>query len=377
MRGFAGHGPARRARVRGVGAVAAVMVAALLAVGCSSGSDGSSAGSGNSSSGASGKVAPDLAFFKGKTITYIVPNTPGSPPGLIMTAMKPGLEKYLGATINIEYNTNVATVGEDIVGSAKPDGLTLGNMGLQVVLNEEYTGKGVPSFSLDSVSMVGATYAAPAAVFGCEETAFSSYSQLLQSKAAVKVVEITTGSNDEFNHLLMAAYPVPHQYLSGYTTADVLVGCQRGDGNLSTSSLARALDAAGTAVVPGLTPLLLTGPVPAGSPNAFLNGQVPTLAQYAKENPPANALGKQAVAFAIQAFESSAPNYTTFGPPGIPAARLLALTDAFTAVSKTAAVEKAALQAAIPPGFASPATVKSFIASQLAAKSLVEQVSKS
>jgi tripartite-type tricarboxylate transporter receptor subunit TctC len=355
---------------RVLGPVAAVALTAVLAA-CSSGSGTNAGAPASDSSGA------DLAFFKGKTITYIIPNTPGSPPGLIMTAMKPGLEQYLGAKINIVYNSNVATVGENLVGAAKPDGLTLGNIAMQVVLNEEYTGSGAPSFNLADESYVGATHAAPSGIFGCKESDFTSYDQLVQKQTPVKIVEITTGSNNELNHLLMTAYPVPHKYLTGYTTADVLVGCQRGDGNFTASSLARALNAQGTAVVAGLTPLLLTGPVPDGSPNAFLNGTVPTLAQYEQQHPPATALGKQAMDLAVAALSSTAPNFTTFGPKGIPAARLKALTDAFTAVSQQAPVQKASLQAAIPAGFVAPDTVLTFITQQLAQKPLVRQVSGS
>jgi tripartite-type tricarboxylate transporter receptor subunit TctC len=364
-----------RRRGRLPAAAAAVVMSLVLAACSSSGSEGTPGSS--SASASPGSAAAGLAFFKGKTITYVIPNTPGSPPGLIMEAMKSGLEKYLGATINIEYNSNVATVGEDVVGTAKPDGLTLGDMALQVVLNEEYSGQGTPAFSLNDVSWVGATYAAPSGVFGCQESSFTSFGALVKSRTPLKIVEITTGSNDEMNRLLMAAWPVPHTFLTGYTTADVTAGCQRGDGNFSSSSLARALNASGTSVVAGLTPLLLTGPVPAGSPNAFLNSKVPTFAEYAKQNPPTTALGREAIALAISSFSSTAPNFTTFGPPGIPASRLAALTAAFTAVAAEPAVTKASLLAAIPPGFVAPATVTAFVKQQLQAKSLVQELSGS
>jgi tripartite-type tricarboxylate transporter receptor subunit TctC len=350
------------------------MVAAALAVGCSSGSGGSSAASGNASSGASGKVAPDLAFFKGKTITYIVPNTPGSPPGLIMTAMKPGLEKYLGATINIEYNTNVATVGEDIVGSSAPTGLTLGNLTPLVVLNEVYANSGAPDFSLTDASWIGATKTAPILVAGCKTTDFSSYSQLIQNKAAVKAVNIPTGATNEITRLLLQIFPASHEYLSGYTATTAIVGCQRGDGNYAALGVSKALNVAGTAAIPGVTPLLLSSPMPSASPSAFLNSQVPTIAGLAKQFPPTTSMGKKALQIANETFNTDTPYYATFGPPGIPAARVLALTDAFAAVSTTAAVQKAALAAGVYPGFVDASTLANFFKTELAQKSAVQQI---
>ena len=319
-------------------------------------------------------LKPDFKFFRGKTITYIVPNTPASTPGVIISAMVPGLEKYLGASINLQFNSSVATVGEDIVGSAPPDGLTLGNMAMQVVMDEEWANSGTPNFPLRTTSWIGATYGAPSMVVGCNNPPFSTFEQAVSGAYTLKYVEVAIGSTNEMNHLLSVAYGAPHQYLTGYTTANVAAGCQRGDGNISSSSLARALNATGTASVPGMTPLLLSGPVPKASPSAWLNSQVPTAAQYLKTHKPKTALGRRAMNLLVQTLQNSSPNFTTFGPPGIPPARLLALTDAFRAVANTAVVHQASLETGVPPGFVSAAGVTSFIKQNLKDQSIMEQL---
>jgi tripartite-type tricarboxylate transporter receptor subunit TctC len=349
-------------------APAAVLLSCSLVAACSS------SGSGGSPAPSSSASGPDVAFFNGKTINYVIPNTPGSPPGLILTAMKPALEKYLGATINIEYNTNVATVGEDIVGSSKPDGLTLGNLTPLVVLNEEYAASGAPDFSLDDVSWVSATKTAPILVGACGGASISSYSSLISKQTKLEIVNIPTGATNEMTRLLMQIFPVPHSYLNGYTAATAITGCQRGDGNFAALGVSKALDAAGTAPVAGVTPLLLSSAMPSNSPNAFLNSKVPTLATLAKQDPPKTALGKEALQIADETFTTNTPYYATFGPPGIPKSRLLALDAAFEAASQTTAAKEAELAAGVYPGYVDSSALTSFFTTALAQKAEVQKL---
>jgi tripartite-type tricarboxylate transporter receptor subunit TctC len=366
------HGSAQGGRgrhgLRLLAAPAAVLLSCSLVTACSSSTSGGSPAASSSAGGA------DVAFFKGKTINYIIPNTPGSPPGLILTAMKPTLEKYLGATINIEYNTNVATVGEDIVGSSKPDGLTLGNLTPLVVLNEEYADSGAPNFALGDVSWVSATKTAPILVGACGSASISSYSSLISKQTKLEIVDIPTGATNEMTRLLMQIFPVPHSYLNGYTAATAITGCQRGDGNFAALGVSKALNAAGTAPAAGVTPLLLSSAMPSNSPNAFLNSKVPTLATLAKQHPPKTALGKEALQIADETFDTNTPYYATFGPPGIPKSRLLALDAAFEAASQTKATQQAELAAGVYPGYVDSSALTSFFTTALAQKAEVQKL---
>src|ERR1700743_1138877 len=72
-------------------AIAAILLAGGLAA-CSSGSSGGSA----SSTGTEGK-----SFYSGKTITWDVPDPPGTGFYTTATILAPALGRYLNATVNI------------------------------------------------------------------------------------------------------------------------------------------------------------------------------------------------------------------------------------------------------------------------------------
>jgi tripartite-type tricarboxylate transporter receptor subunit TctC len=63
------------------------------------------------------------AFYKGKTITILVPANPGATFDLISRAMAPYLEKYTGASAQIQNNRVIEA--QNKLASSRPDGLTV------------------------------------------------------------------------------------------------------------------------------------------------------------------------------------------------------------------------------------------------------------
>ena len=314
--------------------------------------------------------AAGLKFFKGKTIDIIIPNAPGTAPAILLTAMQPGLEKALGATINLTYNSDAQTVADDTVGSSHPDGLTLGIMGLPAAMTSEFTG-GAANFPLRKASWIGATYNLPDVLVTCDNPPIKSMSQLIQGKTTGKVIAVNPGPAEELDEFLMSAWKIPHSILPGYTSTTIVPGCLRGDGNLEANTVVKVTDVTGTSMQPGMRPLLLTGPIPSTFPSAFLNKMAPTLAEFAKAHPPKTQAGQEAVNLAIAAFKSDSPDYTLFGPPGIPKAQVAALTNAYKTVSASAPVKKAMLSIDLPAGVLSPAVIESYINAQFKNSSVI------
>lgn len=350
--------PRRRLVKLGVGLLgAAVSVLATAACGTSAGAKG-------------GSGAP---FFKGKTITYIVPDPPGNINGLQIVAMQPAIEKYLHAKINIQYIPGETAIGQNKVGHAAADGLTIGMLPVKTDLSNLYANATPLAFDMQKVSFVGATYTGPTLVVACKGASYTSLDQLLQSTKQVKVVNVSKGADNEKAHLLMNAFDIPHKYINGYTGATAAVGCRRGDGDIAMESVSGFSNSAGTALDPGLTPLLIIGAIPSGSTYNFLDN-VPTLTSFAASHQPSGALAKKALTLLTDIGQPTSPQFATFGPAGIPKASLDALSGAMKWAMQQPSVRKKLLTDGIPPGFVPPATVASYLKTQIAAKSTIEDL---
>lgn len=338
---------------------AALSLAAVLAGGtltaCATGGDPSSSAVG--SAGAS-------SFYKGKTITFIVPGAPGKGSAFMATALQQAMEQQLGATIDIEYVTGADVVGQDRVWTSAPNGLTVGALTVISDLNNTFAKNEALSFSLKDAeaSIVGATYSQPGIFVACGHSSVTSFADVLGGGSGkLTWVDVTTGGMNLAVHLLMAAYPVSHEYLNGYTSSTETVACERGDGNVAGYPVGNFLDSNGTALDAGLTGLLLTDSMPSSSPAAGLNASVPTLEKFAQEHPPATADGKKALQLLETYFATSAPEFALFGPKGIPQDRLDALSAAMKAAMAEPSVQKQLAAAGIPPGYVDPAGVQTYL----------------
>src|SRR5665213_2676333 len=73
------------------------------------------------------EVCKGLAFYKGTTLDFIEPASVGGPFDLQAEAEIPGLESYLGTTINeTRITTGNSVPGQDALASSVPNGLTIG-----------------------------------------------------------------------------------------------------------------------------------------------------------------------------------------------------------------------------------------------------------
>jgi tripartite-type tricarboxylate transporter receptor subunit TctC len=68
--------------------------------------------------------AQDAAtFYKGKTVTVVIPSSPGGTFDLISRVVGPYIEKYAGVTLLMQNSKNIQA--QNIIAKAKPDGLTI------------------------------------------------------------------------------------------------------------------------------------------------------------------------------------------------------------------------------------------------------------
>ncbi|HWP58066.1 MAG TPA: hypothetical protein VNL14_09280 [Candidatus Acidoferrales bacterium] len=97
-------------------------------------------------------------FYKGKTITLIQGREPGGTGAMRVTAMIPYLKKYIPGepTIVTEYMPGGGgrKAANYIYGQAKPDGLTLGNVGAGLIANAVLGESGV-QYDIDKLIYLG------------------------------------------------------------------------------------------------------------------------------------------------------------------------------------------------------------------------------
>lgn len=325
---------------------------------------------------ASGDSGSAKDFFHGKTITYIVPNAPGTTPGRAIVALQPYMEKYLGATIHVQYISSNVIVGQDKIANSRPDGLTIGELSIATDLSQLYFGGDKVSFSLNDISLIGSTHQGQDILVACKGSTLTSFDQLVKSPTQITGIDLTSSPVSLWQHLLMAGWGINWKLIGGYTSSTQKSGCLRGDADVTGGGVANYLSASGDSTNPGERPLLISGPLPSNSGAAFLNSAVPTLANYAKAHPPSSASGKTAIDLLEKNFDTAAPNMLTWGPSGIPADRLKLLNAAMTYASKQPKVQKAFVDLGLEPGVVQPAAIKTFIKQQLAAVPEVQRLLK-
>jgi hypothetical protein len=338
----------RRVPKRTIAVAAVAATLALVATAC--GTSNKAAGSDT----ATGK--PDYAFFKGQTIHVTVTNAPGTSSAAEILAVQPYLEKYLDATIDISYDTSPINVGNDVVAGENNSGLYLGVTDLTAAVIDPIYGE-PETFKPNQLSYIGGTADGIHAIIACDKAPFKSATSLISGKNEVKAPLVFPGESYLSAMMFLRAYGVPTSVLPGYTGATAFPACETGQGNFLVALILEVADSAGTATIPGITPLLLSGKLGPDNPQKYLNSQVETIAQFAKAHPPKTAQDKKALNLAVSILSSSYPNEVLFGPKGIPADRLLALTDAMQKADKQAGAINVLSHNAVPPGFFGPAAI--------------------
>jgi len=84
------------------------------------------------------------AFYKGKTITVLIPTGPGGGFDLVSRAIAPYLEKYTGATTLLQNGKTI--LSQNKLYRSKPDGLTviLSGHGAKEITSQFLIGKNLP-----------------------------------------------------------------------------------------------------------------------------------------------------------------------------------------------------------------------------------------
>jgi tripartite-type tricarboxylate transporter receptor subunit TctC len=342
-------------RAAGIAVVAASVTA--LAACQPPGESASGSSSSSSSNGAS--------YFKGKTITLIAPDSPGGSYDSYARLFAPYVAQELGATINVENIAGAGTLqGSNQMAAAAPNGLTIGMVNVGADIASKVENQPGESFDMQKISWIGQPAQIPNALVTQPGSKVQSFDALLHQGSPVNVLDIRNGIGDMLNRVIYGAFSVPHNLDTGFEATSALKqGFLAKDGQtiLEAMSTLYPLISGNDA-----KPLLLIGSADLPSYQKALSG-VPTLASEMS----AVKLSASQTAAVKEALDLSNLSDDFAAPPGLPAADLTALRQAFAKAAALPALQARAKKESLPLAWIDGSSVSGQVNTALSASSSI------
>lgn len=252
------------------------------------------------------------AFYKDKTITYVVATSAGGGYDvygrLVARYMEPALS---GATIVVKNVPGAGhMVGANSIYASKPDGLTLGTFSTGLVYSQLSDAPGV-KFDLGKMSWIGKAASDPHVIVTSTKSPYKTFADL---RNASKPIQVSAGGVGAFAYtemrMVARAFKLNINVILGYTGTDTEMAMRRGeiDANLGSYS----------------------------SYDAFVRNGYGQFVLQLGGTPPPGVAGARAIAVTddekatVALIESQTElGRFTAGPPDIPADRLAALRNAY------------------------------------------------
>lgn len=133
------------------------------------------------------------AFYKGKTVTFIVPYSAGGGYDFYARFMAPHLEKYTGCTIVIKNKPGGGgVVGANVVYRAKPDGRTIGILNMTGSIPAQIAGAKGIDFDLTKFIWLARLNDEPQVFVVGAKSKYNSWDDILKSKETIKLASTGT-----------------------------------------------------------------------------------------------------------------------------------------------------------------------------------------
>lgn len=261
---------------------------------------------------ASPAVAQDgAAFFKGKTVTYIVATSPGGGYDTYGRLVAEYMQKYLPGSTFVVRNMPGAghLVGTNAIYASKPDGLTIGSFNTGLIYNQLINADGV-RFDLSKMSWVGKAASESRVIAIAAQSPIKTWQDLVALKEPVNFAVAGPGSASYVETVMLAnVLKLPVRIQTGYNGTDDQLAMRRGEivGSIASRSSYEQF------VSNGFGRLI-----------AQIGGNDKALPQLSAVVTDPRA--KELIALIVSTGEIAR---LTAGPPAIPADRLEALRNAF------------------------------------------------
>jgi tripartite-type tricarboxylate transporter receptor subunit TctC len=265
------------------------------------------------------------AFYQGKTITIVQGRDPGGTGDMRVRAMLPFLHKYIpgNPTVVNEYMPGGGSrkAANHIYQSARPDGLTIGNLGLGVVSSALLGETGV-AYDLDKFFYLGSPFSSHHAIFVTRKEAGLSNIEKLQAASGIRIGGQSVGFSTYiegrlFAYLLGLKEP---RFVTGYGGAELDPVLMRGEIDARATSADTVIQRNPDWLEKGLVDFHAIIEVPKGEKHPRFP-HVPELESFAKSEKERKIMTMQ------RAFRVAGQPFVL--PPGTPKDRVNILQEAF------------------------------------------------
>lgn len=251
------------------------------------------------------------AFFKGKTVTYIVATSPGGGYDTYGRLVADFMQKHLPGSTFVVRNMPGAghLVGTNAINASKPDGLTIGTFNTGLIYNQLINADGV-RFDLSKMSWIGKAASESRVIAIASQSPIKTWQDFVALKEPVNFAVAGPGSASYVETIMLAnVLKLPVRVQTGYNGTDDQLAMRRGEivGSIASRS----------------------------SYDQFVrNGYGRLIAQIGgndKNLPQLSAVVTDPKAKELLALIESTGEIArlTAGPPGIPAPQLAALREAY------------------------------------------------
>ena len=261
-------------------------------------------------------VQADVAFYNGKTVTFVVATAAGGGYDSYARQIAPYVQKYLpGSTVIVKNSPGAGhIIGANEVYAAKPDGLTFGTFNTALIFSQIVGAQGI-QFDLTKYTWIAKMASDNRVLLVGAKTPYKTIDDAVKASATTPIVLSSAGLSSASNIdalLIQQVLGLKVKMIAGYTGNDSDLAILRGEveGEVgSASSLAHFVDT-------GDGRLLLQ----VGAKKDPTLGNAPLLSDIA----PAN---KKAIADLV--LVDASIGRLVAAPPGVPAERRAALVQAF------------------------------------------------
>jgi tripartite-type tricarboxylate transporter receptor subunit TctC len=270
-------------------------------------------------------VFPQTDFYKGKTVTIIQGRDPGGTGDMRVRAMTPFLQKYIpgNPTVVSEYMPGGGSrkAANHIYKSVRPDGLTIGNLGLGMV-SAALLGETGVLYDLDKFFYLGSPFSSHHAIFVTRKEAGLSSIEKLRAADGLRIggqsVGFSTYIEDRlFAYILGLKAP---RFVTGYGGAELDPALMRGEIDARATSADTVLYRNPDWLEKGLVNFHAIIEVPKGEKHPNF-AQVPELESFAKSERERKLMTMQ------RAFRVAGQPFVL--PPGTPKDRVVIIQEAF------------------------------------------------
>jgi tripartite-type tricarboxylate transporter receptor subunit TctC len=303
------------------------------------------------------QARPAQDFYRGKVLTVIVPYGAAGGYEYWAAALKPYLEKTLGVSrIDIVNRPGGGSlVGTDYLYSAKPDGLTIGEVNGGGTIFAQIVKKPGVDFDLTKFGWIGSPNVETPVTASRASSPYKVFADLWKLRGGPKkVVALSAGYGGESYVgaiMPLATFAIPYRVLLAYQGSSAAkAGLLRGDGDIANFGY----PVFGPLIQShNVVPLYVTAP----RPSALLPG-LPTILQLAQHYK----LPKSSIDTIDVCAHAVTMGKDWAAPPGTPAGRLAFLRAAFRKAVENPNFLAAAKKAGRVPGYKSPKEIEQTIA---------------